>query len=262
MTDQARTDIPVTTDQIAPDVVARLEYLARRSKNARGILMRGLGLVGSQLENQLEKLPLSVRMQVEGATRQGLEYAFRAAQNSRRTVGDRPDWQNTAITAAMGAAGGAGGLPTALAELPVTITMLLRAIQGVATDMGFDTDDARVQAQCIKVFSASGPLSDDDGADLAFLSSRVTLSGPAVHGIIARVAPRLAAVLSQKLATQAVPVIGAVAGAATNYAFTSYYQDMARVYFGLRALARDEDIPFDTLMQEFRVIMDPPKRIG
>ncbi|MBJ3762756.1 EcsC family protein [Maribius pontilimi] len=262
MSETSGTDIPVTTDQIAPEIAAELEALARRSKNARGIVMRGLGLVGSQLEHQLEKLPVSVRMQIEGATRQGLEYASRVAWASRRSVPDRPDWQNTAMTAAMGAAGGVGGLPTALAELPVTITMLLRAIQGVATDLGFDTDTPLVQAQCIKVFSASGPLSDDDGADLAFLSSRVTLSGAAVHGIIARVAPKLATVLSQKLATQAVPVLGAMAGAATNYAFTSYYQEMARVYFGLRALARDEDIPFEVLMQEFRLKMQPPKQIG
>ena len=67
---------------------------------------------------------------------------------------------------------------------------------------------------------------------MAFLSARVTLTGGAIHGLIARIAPRLATVLGQKLAAQAVPVIGALAGAATNYAFTSYYQEMARVYFG------------------------------
>jgi len=44
--------------------------------------------------------------------------------------------------------------------------------------------------------------------------------------------------MGQKLAAQAVPVLGAVAGAATNYAYTSYYQDMAHVHFGLRRLAR------------------------
>ena len=44
-------------------------------------------------------------------------------------------------------------------------------------------------------------------------------------------------VLGQKLAAQSVPVLGAVAGAATNYAYTSYYQEMAHVHFRLRRLA-------------------------
>ena len=33
-------------------------------------------------------------------------------------------------------------------------------------------------------------------------------------------------------------MLGAAAGAATNYAYTSYYQQMAHVHFGLRKLAR------------------------
>ena len=60
-----------------------------------------------------------------------------------------------------------------------------------------------------------------------------------MQAVIAKIAPQLAVVLGQKLAAQAVPVLGAVAGAATNYAYTSYYQDMAHVHFGLRKLAID-----------------------
>ncbi len=58
---------------------------------------------------------------------------------------------------------------------------------------------------------------------------------------MARVAPRFAAVLTQKLASQAVPIIGAAAGAGTNYAFADYYVEMAHVHFGLRAVCRDYD---------------------
>jgi uncharacterized protein (DUF697 family) len=57
--------------------------------------------------------------------------------------------------------------------------------------------------------------------------------------MIARVAPRLSVVLGQKLAAQTVPVLGAAAGAATNYAYTRYYQEMAHVHFGLARLARE-----------------------
>ena len=113
-----------------------------------------------------------------------------------------------------------------------------------------------VQFDCVHVFSAAGPLSDDDGADLGFLAARVTLTGKAMQSLIAKVAPRLAVVLGQKLAAQAVPVLGAVAGAATNYAYTSYYQDMAHIHFGLRKLAIDADVPHRELVDRLNERME------
>lgn len=255
--------LPTTpADEISPQARAALERLARRFRAADGLGMQVLSLIGGRAEDLLGKLPDGVRGGLDRTTRSALDQAFDAAAFSRQRLADRPDWLNTAVTSAMGAAGGSGGLPTALAELPVTVTVLLRAIQGIAAEHGFDAADERVRAQCLQVFSASGPLERDDGTDMAFLSARITLTGAAMRGMIARVAPRLATVLGQKLAAQAVPILGAVAGAATNYAFTSYYQEMARVYFGLRALARDEDVEVDTLLREFRLIVEPPRRIG
>jgi len=253
-------DTPDTTP-LDPETRAALERLARRFRGADGIGMQVLALVGGQAENLIAKLPMAVREGLDGATRRALEVAFDAATRSRSSVPDRADWLNTVVTTAMGAAGGAGGLPTALAELPVTTTILLRAIQGIAADHGFDPAEEKVRMQCLQVFAAAGPLARDDGTDIAFLTTRITLTGAAVHGLIARIAPRLATVMGQKLATQTVPLIGAVAGAATNYAFTSYYQEMARVYFGLRALARDGDVEVETLLREFRLIVEPPRTL-
>lgn len=254
--------LPEPTEDLPPEVAAALDVIALRFKAADGLGMQVLSLMGGQAEDLLGRLPLSVRQGLDRATRAALEIAFDAAATSRTRIADRPDWLNRVVTTAMGAAGGAGGLPTALAELPVTTTVLLRAIQGIAADEGFDATDRRVRAQCLQVFAAAGPLARDDGTDMAFLSTRIALSGPAVHGVIAKVAPRLAAVLGQKLAAQTVPVVGAAAGAATNYAFTSYYQEMARVYFGLRALARDSGIDVDVLLREFRLRVDPPRQLA
>jgi len=47
-------------------------------------------------------------------------------------------------------------------------------------------------------------------------------------------------------------VVGAVAGAATNFAYTSYYQEMAHVHFGLRRLAIDEGLPREALLADLR----------
>ena len=233
----------MSKDIISLELDREITQIAKRYRKAGGVGIQVLNLVGGQAENLLERLPESVKESLEEATTRALKVALSAASRSRGIVKDQSNWLNTVAATAMGAAGGAGGLPTALAELPVTTTVLLRAIQGIAAEYGFDPADPEIQGECLQVFAAAGPLSNDDGADMGFLSARVTLTGPAVNGIIARIAPRLSAALGQKLAAQAVPIIGAVAGAATNYAYTSYYQEMAHVHFGLMRAGKEHGVP-------------------
>lgn len=231
----------------------RLRALAQRHQKARGVGMQLIGLLGGQAENLLERLPDPVKGGLEEATKRALEGAMDLASASRKgRVPDTSDWLTRAITLGTGAVGGFGGLPSALAELPLTTTILLRAIQGIAQEHGIDPHTPEGRAACLQVFAAAGPMEADDGTDLSFLALRVTLSGGAVSKVIAAVAPRLSVVLGQKLAAQAVPVLGAAAGAATNYVFTSYYQDMARVQFGLMALAKDTGRTMDSLVAELR----------
>jgi len=130
--------------------------------------------------------------------------------------------------------------------------LLLRVIEGVAVEHGFDPATESVRFDCVQVFAAAGPLDHDDGSDIAFLSARMALNGGALHKLVAAVAPRLSVVLGQKLAAQTVPVLGAVAGAATNYAYTSYYTDIAHVHFGLRRLAVAADTPHPQLVDQLK----------
>jgi hypothetical protein len=234
------------------ELTRALDVLAKRHKGASGLGMQVLGMVGGSAEALLDKLPTAVKDRLDGATRAALEGAFSAATRSRSLVADRSDWLNTALATAMGAAGGFGGLPGALAELPVTVTVLLRAIQGIAAEHGFDPDDEAVKIDCLQVFATAGPMHLDDGAETGFVATRFAVTGQSLNALIAKVAPRLSAVLGQKLAAQAAPVLGAVAGAAINYAFTSYYQEMARVHFGLKKLARDMEQDEGNLREELR----------
>lgn len=227
--------LPVTD----PTVVSELDALAKRHRAAAGPVMQVLNFVGGSAEGLIAKLPQPVRDGLEGATERALDTAMGAAARSRGVVADRPDWVNKLLTTAMGAAGGFGGLPGALAELPLTVTMLLRAIQGIAAEHGFDPASEEVRIECLRVFASAGPMAKDDGSDMGFVTAKVTITGSGLSNLIARVAPRLSAVLGQKLAAQTAPVLGAVAGAAVNYAFTSYYQEIARVHFGLKRLARE-----------------------
>ena len=217
---------------LRPQTDPILDY-ARRYHRAGGLGLQIMNLVGGQAENLLERLPDPVKDGLETATLRALETSMAMAQKSRSGLPDGANWLNTAVTTAMGAAGGFGGLPSALVELPVTTTILLRAIQGVAARHGFDLSDEAVQKDCLHVFASAGPLAQDDGADMAFFAARVSVSGATIQALITKIAPRLSVVLGQKLAAQTVPVLGAVAGAGINYSYTSYYQEMAHVHFAL-----------------------------
>jgi len=255
--------VEIIEKQIDSDEVERrLHALAQAHSGASNAGIQVLNLIGGQAESLLDRLPPQVRGRLGEGTENALKIAMEAAHRSRDVVGESPGWMTRAVTTAMGAAGGFGGLPSAMAELPVTTTVLLRAIQDVAIEHGFSAQEQGVRHDCLQVFAAAGPLDHDDGADLAFLSTRVAVTGASVQAVIARVAPRLATVLGQKLAAQTVPILGAAAGAATNYAYTSYYQKMAQVHFGLRRLAIDADRDHGELVEEFRalVIRPPVKR--
>jgi hypothetical protein len=234
------------------DVDAELDALARRYRQANRSGIKVLNALGDGAEDLLARLPDPVRASLGAASERALWMAVRAANGSRRAIPDQSPRLNTAIATALGAVGGVGGMPTALVELPATTTMLLRSIQGAARAEGFDPASQNVQFDSIQVFAAAGPFEYDDGADLGFLSVRLSLTGRTVNGLVSRVAPRLSAALGQKLAARTIPVLGALAGATTNYVYSQYYQQIAQVQFGLRRLAIDADRPREELVDRLR----------
>lgn len=235
-----------------PPKSVQIQNLAERYRRARGAGMKLFGMIGGHAEGALDRLPVPVRAGLEGATARALEVSFDTASQTRGNLPDTGIWTTRVMASATGAAGGLGGLPSALAELPVTTTLIMRAIQGIAAEYGFDPDDADTKAECLQVFAAAGPADDDDGTDLSFLALRTTLTGAAMQKLIANIAPRLSVALGQKLAAQTVPVLGAVTGAAVNYSFTSYFQEMAHITFALRKLAEDTGEDRAALIEEFR----------
>jgi hypothetical protein len=186
-------------------------------------------------------LPPATRKEIDAVARYALRQSFEAAALSRGGVGRSigSDRAHKILGTVSGAIGGFGGLPTAIAEIPVATTLIFRAVHHVAIQNGEIEGSDETRAQCLAVFGAGGPGTEDDGVNTAFIGARLGITGAAVNGLIAKVAPRFATILSQKLATQTVPILGAVAGAGTNYAFVDYYVEMAHVHFGLRRLVRE-----------------------
>ncbi|SFK51274.1 EcsC family protein [Shimia haliotis] len=238
------------------DLEAELDGLAKRYQGASGMGIKVLGLLGLPVSGLISSLPKEVQSGLGSGTEKALGQAVKLANGSRGLLKDQPDWINASLTAALGAAGGVGGVTSALAELPVTVTVLLRAIQSVAVQHGFDPNHDSVKFDCLQVLAANGPFTEDKGADLSMLEQRAGLAVGGAKWVSAVLVPKLAPVLGQKLAAQAVPVIGAAMGAATNYAFTSYYQDIAHVHFRLRKLAVDLDIPPEELVAGMMVRLE------
>ncbi|MFD2441612.1 EcsC family protein [Paracoccus kondratievae] len=208
----------------------------------------------------LEHLPDSLRGRVDRITFAALNRAFDAATRSRGLMRDRGDMFNRLLSTTSGAVGGLAGIGGAMLELPVTVTLLLRAIMDIAAEHGFDPTSDEARREALHVFASAGPLSEDDGTDLGLLAARMTITGQTVQALIARVAPRLSVSLAQKLAAQAVPLMGALAGASVNYSFTRYYQELARVHFGLLRLSQETGIPREALAEalELRMIQIRP----
>ncbi|MDN5785603.1 EcsC family protein [Pseudorhodobacter sp.] len=237
-----------------------ISALAYRQSRVNGPLMRVLNKFGGTLEAQLDKLPKGLRARVEQVTSAALRRAVDLAQRGQRApdVGRHGAPVLAAIT---GAVGGAGGFATALAELPISITVILHAILRAAEAEGFDTNLPEVRAEALRVLMSGGPLDDDDGINSSFIGARITLTGPALQKLLAKIVPKFAAVMSQKLAAQAVPVLGAVTGASLNAAFLTHYRELAHIRFGLLRLSLLHGAePVRVAFEQELAVLQIPKR--
>jgi EcsC protein family len=102
------------------------------------------------------------------------------------------------------------------------------------------TRDGETNAAESGYFAARGLLAKSVAEAARFIAERGVLAegAPVLVRFIAQIASRFGVVVTQKLAAQAVPVIGALGGAAVNYAFIDHFQEVARAHFVVRRLER------------------------
>jgi hypothetical protein len=248
MSDRSAAGVP---DAAPPDdaetYAAEIAAIARTYSSASGPVMKFGEFLGSRMRGAAAGLPDSVERALLDASRQALEVAYRAASATRagsaggiaRRLGAEGGDRAHRFAAMMaGAAGGSAGLATALAELPMTTTLILRSIQDIAAHYGEDPATPEVKRECLMVFAQGGPFETDDDVDFGFVGARIGGATLPVAAVIPAVARRFGLVVGQKLAAQAAPFVGAVMGAALNTAFMTYFQTMAHVRFRLRQLQR------------------------
>jgi hypothetical protein len=61
---------------------------------------------------------------------------------------------------------------------------------------------------------------------------------PVLVKLVNAFSARFSIPVSQKLAVQSLPVVGAISGASVNWVFIEHYQKMARAHFSIRSLER------------------------
>jgi hypothetical protein len=199
------------------------------------------------------------------ALERALDVALFSLQNRRFTGGRK---LHSGLACTSGAIGGAFGLAALTVELPVSTTIMLRAIAAIAEEEGEDLTDPRTGLACLEVFALGGPTADQTGMEADYFAVRAILArglveigelgidkgavregAPVFVRFLTQIAARFGIVVSQKMAAQAVAIVGAVGGAAVNLAFVEHFQDVAQGHFTVRRLERTHGA--DTVRNEY-----------
>lgn len=237
-----------------------LEQLAEamRLLETPGLAAKATSLIGTSIEKGFALLPDKWSQRIGESTRDALMVAMRAAllTMGRQENQAYPFWHKMAAVAS-GAAGGAFGLPALVVELPISTTIMCRSIADIARANGESLDSVGTRLACIEVFALGGTSKQDDAAETGYFAVRAALakavseaaqylasqrvaeeSAPALVRLIALIAGRFQIQVSEKVAAQAVPVIGAASGAVINLLFIDHFQDVSRGHFTIRRLER------------------------
>jgi len=216
------------------------------------------GLAGRPIELLGHALPRAAAQVVSKATESALTRALDYALRSIPKESPNPETRlHQALAALSGAMGGALGLSAILIELPISTTIMLRAIARIAQSEGEDLSDPEVALACLQVFALGGRSGSEHFHESGYFAVRAALarsmagalrqvagrglvdeSASAIARFLGQIASRFGVVVSQKVTAQAVPVLGALGGAAVNAAFMDHFQSLARGHFTVRRLER------------------------
>lgn len=137
-----------------------------------------------------------------------------------------------------GAAGGFAGMGGFIPDATFTTLAIMRSIAGIAREEGEDLSTPEARRACLEVFAFRNEASEEGDSEIGYLSARLLMQGRPMMMLLSEVSARYGVTLSQKFALQAVPIAGALTGAALNVAFLAHYRDIARAHFTVRRLER------------------------
>ncbi len=224
-----------------------------------GIAAKITHLIGSPIEKGLELLPENWNEKIGEITRGALTKALDTAVY---TLKDAPasrssNWWHTIGVASTGAVGGFFGIGALALELPVSTTIMLRSIADIARSEGESLQDPDAKLACLEVFALGGKSKSDDAVESSYFAVRTALArsiteaaqlitaktiteetAPQLLKFVVKIASRFSIQVTEKMAAQAVPAIGAAGGAIVNTLFIDHFQSMAKGHFVVRRLEK------------------------
>jgi hypothetical protein len=217
-------------------------------------------VIGNPIERALDHLPEGLSEPIHRAAQGALEKALDAALKTispDKPVPRRVDRVHRILTGATGALGGFFGLAGLAVELPITTTLMLRSLAEIARREGEDLTEVESRLACLEVFAFGGPARGEEGVETGYYAVRSVLakalseaaravterglareSSSVVVRYVARIASRFSVTVSEKVAAEALPILGAASGAALNVLFTRHFQELGRGHFIIRRLER------------------------
>jgi hypothetical protein len=215
--------------------------------------------IGRPAEMLSRAIPRSARRVIahvsETALRGALKFALRTLDLS--APAKPANRAHKLAAAASGAVGGALGLAALPLELPISTMILLRSIAEIAREEGEDLSASEAAFACVEVFGLGGHAAGESTFETGYFAVRAALAksvtdsarfvatqgvaalpAPMAARLISQIGARFGVVVSEKVAAQAAPILGAIGGAAVNAAFADHFQTLARGHFIVRRLER------------------------
>ncbi|WP_131193777.1 EcsC family protein [Lichenihabitans psoromatis] len=216
-------------------------------------------VLGRQVDLAAQFVPEPVLAVANRATMAALRVALRAAVKSLPATGKTTpsNRAHMAYVALSGAAGGTLGLMSLPVELPISTTIMLRSIADIARSEGEDLTQPEARLACLEVFALGSGGETGPAGESGYLAMRALLAksvseaarfmiqrgvadetAPVMVKLLTQIAARFGIIVGQKAMAQAVPVLGALTGAAVNAAFADHFQALAQAHFTVRRLER------------------------
>jgi hypothetical protein len=221
--------------------------------------IRLVNLLGYPIEGVIKALPGRIGQAIGSTATKAVGTTFYAALSTMDKKSHRKPfrWFHRAMVLVSGAVGGFFGVPGLMVELPISTTLMLRSIADIARSEGEDLSSLDTHLACITVFALGGRTKADNAAETAYYAVRAALTRtlseaaefiaergmaeegtPIVIRVMANLASRFGVIVTDKMAAEMVPILGALGGASINLLFINHFQATARGHFIVRRLEK------------------------
>jgi hypothetical protein len=252
-----------------PRTLPRLDSMEKRDYNdlrtavnlleKPGLSIRLINLLGYPIEGVIQALPRRIGQAIGNTATKAVGTAFYAALSTidKKRHGRPFRWTHRVMVFVSGAVGGFFGLPGLIVELPVSTALMLRSIADIARSEGEELSSIDTHLACITVFALGGRSRSDNAADTTYYVARAAVTralseaaefitqrgmmeegAPIAIRVMANLASRFGVIVTDKIAAEMVPILGALGGASINLLFINHFQAVARGHFIVRRLER------------------------